>query len=92
MSCGGSMMRASVQPLAHLVDAEAEKWLAVENAGEQDRQVVRDAITRKLRIGERPEITFHGLKYLLTIIRDPDPCRDKATGYTIEVHEIVQNG
>jgi hypothetical protein len=45
MSCGGNMMRMSYQPLAHLVDAAAEKWLAVEHAPEREQRVISNEIT-----------------------------------------------
>jgi hypothetical protein len=87
MSCGGSMMRISHQPLAHLVDGAAEKWLAVENASLAEQQRVREEISGSFSIGARSELTFHGLRFLLSIFRSED-----SDGLLhIKVHEIVTN-
>ncbi len=85
------MMRTSLQPLAHLVDAAAEKWLAVENASEQERMLARDEITQAFRLGDRTELTFHGLRYLLSIIRSDHAKSGETDLFRIEVHEIVLN-
>jgi len=69
MSCGGNMMRTSQQPLAHLVDAAALTWLAVEAAGPAEQDVVREEITTTFGLADNPELTYHGIKYLLTISR-----------------------
>lgn len=81
------MMRTSFQPLAHLVDAAAEKWLAVEHAPESERLVVSREITESFRIGDNTELTFHGLRYLLSIMRSDD----SSLRFRIEVHEIALN-
>lgn len=83
------MMRASHQPLAHLVDAAAEQWLNVECAPEQDRLAVRIQITKAFRIGDNPELTFHGLRYLLSIIRDRSDVSNRSPEFRIEVHKIA---
>jgi hypothetical protein len=84
MSCGGSMMRTSLNPLATLVDAAAEKWLAVVDATEQDQRPVWEEITDSFRIGDKQELTFHGLRYQMCISRNkPDQT------LSIDVHEIV---
>ena len=85
------MMRTSLQPLAHLVDAAAVKWLAAENASEQERMTVSNEITQAFRIGDRAELTFHGLRYLLSIIRSDNPQSVETDPFRIEVHEIVMN-
>jgi hypothetical protein len=89
MSCGGSMMRTSHQPLAHLVDAAAEKWRAVECASEQQQLRVNAEITQAFRIGDHAELTFHGLRYLLSIIRSPDIQSAGGPEFRIETHEIA---
>lgn len=91
MSCGGSMMRTSVQPLAHLVDAAAEKWLAAEQSSEQEQLIVKKEITQAFRIGNNSELTFHGLRYLLRIIRGDEVQTGEPEGFHIEVHEIALN-
>jgi len=91
MSCGGSIMRTSFQPLAHLVDAAAEKWLAAENAPEPDKQATRDEIARSFQIGVNSRLTFHGIRYLLSVTRTGDDSPGYAEQYLIEVHEIAQN-
>ena len=93
MSCGGNMMRTSFQPLAHLVDAAAEKWRAAENATAKTQSSVRREITDSFRIGDNREMTFHGLKYQLIITR----CQPRgrvlpAQEFLIKVHEISQDG
>ena len=85
------MMRKSHQPLAHLVDAAAEKWLAAEHASEQERLSVRNEIRGAFQIGERSELTFHGLRYLLTVKRNEDEQSRRASAFRIEVHEIALN-
>ena len=87
MSCGGSMMRTSMQPLAHLVDAAAERWLLAESAGGTEQQRVRDEIARAFQLGDKPELTFHGRKYLLTVSRGALPDQ-----ILLDVHEIAQSG
>lgn len=69
------MMRASLAPLANLVDAVAEKWLAVEDAAIAEQLMVIEEITRSFNLGDRPELTFHGQNYVLTIIRRQDENR-----------------
>ena len=89
-------MRASLQPLAHLVDAAAEKWVAVEDASTEEQLRVNQEITAAFRIGDRAELTFHGLRYLLSIIRDYDITADNSAAHTpefrVEVHKIILNG
>ena len=85
------MMRTSHQPLAHLVDAAAEKWLVAEHASEQERLIVRNEISGAFHIGDRSELTFHGLRYLLTIKRNQDEQSGQASAFLIEVHEIALN-
>ena len=85
------MMRAPYQPLAHLVDAAAEKWLAVENASEQERLIVRDEITQAFHIGEQPELTFHGSRYLLSVIRSGAQDSDRPQEFLVKVHKIAVN-
>jgi len=91
MSCGGSMMRTSMQPLAHLVDAVAEKWVAVENAPEAERSAVRAEITATFRIGDQRELTFHGRRYVLRVSRSVLPGADGVFEVDVEVHEIAVN-
>jgi len=91
MSCGGNMMRTSLQPLAHLVDAAAEKWLAVEHASVSEQQAVNAEITQAFRIGDKPELTFHGLRYLLTVLRDEDDRPGQLHSYKVQVHKIASN-
>jgi len=80
------MMRTNLQPLAGLVDAIAEKWLAVEDATAEEQAGVRAEITGSFNIGDRNELTFHGLKYLLTVAR-----AGEQGGYLIDVHKIELN-
>ena len=77
-------MRASFRPLAGLVDAAAGKWLAAEGAQEDERALVRDEIIQAFRIGDNPELTFHGLRSLLRISR-------QSQRFLIEVHEIAMH-
>ena len=82
------MMRTSFQPLAHLVDAAAEKWVAAENASEREQSAVRHEITNSFRIGDNFEMTFHGIKYQLIISRCSSATRPRE--FSIRVHEISQ--
>ena len=84
-------MRTSFQPLAHLVDAAAAKWLAAKHASEQEQRVVRNEITQAFRIGEHSELTFHGLRYLLSIARSEHEHSGQPQELLIEVHEIALN-
>ena len=78
------MMRTGQQPLAHLVDAVAERWLSVEDSPAEEREDVRRDITGTFGLGDREELTYHGLKYLLTLsLLETDEIR-------ISVHEIAQ--
>jgi hypothetical protein len=89
MSCGGNMMRAGQQPLAHLVDAAAVRWLAAEDSSAADKAALLDEITGLFGLGDRPEITYHGLRFLLTV------SRNEAAGQgtiSIAIHEIAQSG
>ncbi len=79
------MMRASHQPLAHLVDDTAEKWLAAEQASQIERQRLQMEIIRAFPLGERTELTFHGARFLLSIFSDTN-------GERIKVHRIAQPG
>jgi hypothetical protein len=92
MSCDGSMMRATFQPLAHLVDAAAEMWLAVEHASESERRATQMEIGRTFFIGDRNELTFHGARYLLTLSHLDNGDTEETSVYEIEVHEIALNG
>lgn len=69
-SCGGSMMKASLNPLAHLVDGVAARWLVRDELTAEQRALIRDEILRAFRIGDRTELTFHGGRYALTIRQD----------------------
>lgn len=86
------MMRTSMQPLAHLVDAVAEKWVAVEDASEQKRRAVREEITQQFRIGDNPELTFHGQRYLLRVFRAVGTSPAGSSRIHVEVHEISITG
>jgi hypothetical protein len=85
MSCGGNMMRAPFQPLAHLVDAAALKWLAAKQASIQEQNSVSAEIARSFGTGEKPELTYHGIKYLLTIYYSKGPPEQ----FQINVHKKV---
>ena len=85
------MMRTSFQPLAHLVDAAAEKWLAVENSARNEKVSVSREITGGFRIGDHDEMTFHGLKYQLVIKRRDLAARKLGQEFLISVHKIAQN-
>lgn len=91
MGCGGSMLRTSMQPLAHLVDAAAEKWLAAEDASELKRRAVREEITQQFRIGDNRELTFHGQRYLLRVFRVVGTSPAGSSESHVEVHEISVN-
>jgi len=80
------MMRTNLQPLAHLVDAAAEKWLAVEDAAEHEQLRVREEITSSFGIGDNPELTFHGLRYQLCISHVQEM---QSQALLIQVHKIV---
>lgn len=83
-------MRSSHQPLAHLVDAAAETWLAAEPLSAGEQRIARDEITQAFRIGDNARLTFHGLRYLLTITRvTGDAGIGPAGQLQIDVHEIV---
>jgi hypothetical protein len=92
MSCGGSMMRTNLQPLAHLVDAAAEKWLLAEAGTAADQETARRKISQSFWIGERPELTFHGLKFLLTISHSETHSTPADPHYLVSVHKIALNG
>ena len=62
-------MRTSLKPLAHLVDAAAEQWLAAEHESPQRQLDVSNQIANSFRLGERSELTFHGIEYILTLER-----------------------
>ncbi len=83
------MMRTNLQPLAHLVDAAAEKWLAAVDAPAKDCLAVREEITGSFRIGENLELTFHGLRYQLRICRHDRSITGLPPTFHIHVHEIV---
>ena len=85
MSCGGGMLRTSHQPLAHLVDQAAERWLAVEHRATDERRAASADITDSFNIGDNERMTFHGLRYLLTVI-NTGPARP----YRIEIHAIAR--
>lgn len=82
MSCGGGMMRTSQNPLAELVDAVAEKWQAVADATAAEQAPVREEIVRSFKLGDLPELSFHGLRYVLTISK-------RNAEFDIEVVELT---
>ena len=82
-------MRTNLQPLAVLVDAAAEKWLAVEGATESEQLPVREEIINGFGIGDKPELTFHGLRYQLCISQNTGIPADQPQAFHIDVHEIV---
>ncbi|MDP6436165.1 MAG: hypothetical protein QF790_04310 [Gammaproteobacteria bacterium] len=85
MTCGGSMMRTSQNPLAELVDAVAEKWQAVADASPAKQLPVKEEIARSFSTGDLPELTFHGLRFVLTITKqDKRDSRD----FFIDVIEL----
>ena len=87
MTCGGSMMRTSLNPLAHLVDAAAAEWLAAEGASEDRRERLRHSISKRFALGDQQALSFHGLTYILTLSREPgDGSPDSCS---ISVHEIA---
>jgi hypothetical protein len=92
MSCGGSMMRANLQPLAHLVDAAAEQWLLAEAGNAVSQETARREISQSFWIGDRPELTFHGQKFLLTISRSETLSTPAEPHYLVSVHKIALNG
>lgn len=81
------MMRAPFQPLAHLVDAIAEKWCAAEDLSVEERKRVHAEITRSFQLGDQPELTFHGVRYLLTLTRAPGSSEP-----VVSVHRIKGAG
>lgn len=84
------MMRTSHQPLAHLVDAAAQKWLAAAQLTADQQRILHTEITQAFRIGDNARLTFHGLRYLMTIARvtDTDGVGPDAE-VRIHVHEIA---
>ncbi len=82
------MMRASHKPLAVLIDAAAENWLAAEK---QSREDLHREITSRFDIGNRPEVTFHGLEYQLTIERDHNRGISAQSNLIITAHRISRN-
>ena len=80
------MMRSPFQPLAHLIDAAAEKWLSCEDGPEPEKRLVSEEITQAFKIGDNPELTFHGQRYLLSIIRSNPRPPDE---FCIKVHKIA---
>jgi hypothetical protein len=91
MTCGGSMMRASHKPLAGLIDAAAVNWLAAEKQSPQSREDLHREITSRFDIGNRPEITFHGLEYQLTIERNDNWGISTQSNLIITAHRISRN-
>jgi len=91
MTCGGNMMRASHKPLAGLIDAAAEDWLAAEKQSPQQRQDLYKEITSRFGIGNRPEVTFHGLEYQLTIERNDNWGIRAQSNLIITAHRISRN-
>lgn len=85
------MMRSTFQPLALLVDAAAEKWLAAESASGSERQIVEQDIVARFQPGDHEEMTFHGQKYLLTI-RKQQTTTSAAQRLSVAVHEIATAG
>lgn len=90
MSCGGGMMRTSHQPLAHLVDLTAERWLAANLASAAERQAVERDIAGTFNIGTSERMTFHGQRYLLIISNAAGDRDDPHRTYLIQVHEIAR--
>jgi len=78
------MMRSGLQPLAALVDAAAEKWLAAESADAVERDRVQREIAGSFNIGDKDELTFHGSRYILTVFR-------QAGQNSVDVHRIALN-
>lgn len=78
------MMKASLSPLAHLVDGVAQRWIARDEIPAEKLDTIRDEILRSFRIGDRDELTFHGRRYQLTI------SRSSATtdGFHIDAREL----
>jgi len=87
MSCGGSMMRMNLQPLAILVDAAAEKWLAAEQATAAEQGRVGREITQSFKPGRLDAVTFHGLRYTLKVSHAENASVD-SNRLSIAVHEI----
>ena len=83
------MMRTPIQPLAHLVDAAAERWLEAKHASEQERLAISNRIIQAFPIGKNPKLTFHGLRYLLSITGIENDLNGPS--FRIEVHEIALN-
>ena len=89
------MMRTSLQPLAHLVDAAAEKWLAAESCNAAEQDAIRKEITEAFWIADRDELTFHGQRFLLTVSRrttNSDAHLDNEAEppeYDVSVHKIA---
>ncbi len=88
--CIGNMMRSPVQPLAELVDAVAEKWLAAEAGSAAELQRAYDEVIASFKPHEREEITFHGNRYLLSVLKSCDA--QEGNPYQIKVHVIAQSG
>ena len=84
-------MRSSHQPLAHLVDAAAEQWLAAEHAPENEKLIVGKEIAGAFRISDNSRLTFHGLRYLLSISHNQNQGSGRTPEFLIEVHEIALN-
>ncbi len=84
------MMRASLSPLAHLVDGVAARWALADSLQPEQQECIRQEILRSFRLGNRDELTFHGHLYLLTI-RRVYPATDDEPRLLIETHEIVQS-
>jgi hypothetical protein len=91
MNCGGSMMRASHKPLAGLIDAAAADWLAAEKQSPQLCEDLHREITSRFDIGNRPEVTFHGLEYQLTIERGDNWGISAQSKLVITAHRIIRN-
>ena len=78
------MMKASLSPLAHLVDGVAERWINRGELSDEHLAAARDEILRSFRIGDRAELTFHGRRYQLTISRSDTA----ADGFHIDAREL----
>ena len=83
------MMRTSHQPLAHLVDRQAERWLTAERNTPAERASIESDIAGAFNIGNNDRMTFHGQRFLLTIINNTSA--ESEQSYRIEVHEIARN-
>ena len=78
------MMKASLSPLAHLVDGVAERWIDRDRLSAEQLAAARDEVLRSFRIGDRDELTFHGRRYQLSISRSDA----ESDGFHIDAREL----